>query len=176
MTYQRVEIHDSTGGLVIFTATVKEVGKFQVAVAEHPVERGANVLDHARPQLAQLTLEGIVSDVGLGDADTAQAALTYLLGLYKSPRVVEIVTGRVLYEAMLMTSLEVPKKREDGKAQRFVCEFKEYRTARTKLTRVSVKLGKKQKRGPQEPGLVFPEPLQSKAHKAGVSKMLGVAQ
>lgn len=45
-----------------FDATVREMHTSAVTVTEHPVEKGANVSDHVRKELAHLTCEAMVSN------------------------------------------------------------------------------------------------------------------
>ncbi len=47
-------------------ATLSEEHSTEVDVTEHPIEDGANVTDHIRPQLKLLKIDGIISNTSLG--------------------------------------------------------------------------------------------------------------
>lgn len=48
--------------VIEFDATVRELHTSAVTVTEHPVEKGANISDHVRPELAHLTCEAMVTN------------------------------------------------------------------------------------------------------------------
>lgn len=156
-TPERVRIQDTTGTGVTLTATVRDNADFVVDVTQHAVESGANIIDHARPKLATLQLEGLVSDLNDGDG-AAQTALLFFMGLWTSPRVVEISSPRIAYDAMLMTKLAVPRRKEDGRAARFILDFTEYKVVNVRRTVVQVVLAKPAKKGPQQGKIVLPAP------------------
>jgi hypothetical protein len=172
MSGQRVTVYDTQGNGVEFTATVKESGRFAVDITEHPAETGAIFTDHARPKLPVLTLEAVVSDINGNVDNAASAALEFFLGLHSNPRPVEVVTPRLVYEVMAMQNLEVPRKKEDGRAQRFSVEFKKYETVSTLKRVVQIKLARPEKKGRQEKKPQIQEKKQTllKKIKNGVQK------
>ena len=154
---QRVTIRDANGDGVTLTATVKDVPTYEVDITQHAVESGANVLDHARPKLIKLAMEGVVSDLSDGEG-AAEDAMYFFIGLRDSPRPVEIIGPYIGYSSMLMAKLEMPRKKEDGGARRFVLEFLEYKVANIKRTTVEVRLDKRAKKGTQPKSVRMPEP------------------
>lgn len=154
---ERVTITDTNGDGVSFAATVKDQPSLLVDVTEHAVEQGANVVDHARRKLITLSLEGIVSDLNDGQG-TAQAALAFFIGLHDNPRVVEIVTPRSIFGSMIMTSCDLPRRKEDGRAARFALSFKEYRVVSLRRQVVKVHLSAPDQKGPQQGKVVIPPP------------------
>lgn len=164
---ERVVVRDVQARVeVSLTATVKDSSRYTVDATQHAVEVGANIIDHARPKLITLALEGVVSDLTDG-AGKAQEAVGFFVSLQQSPRVVEITTPRVVYEQMLMTSLEMPRKASDGGAARFVVEFLEYKVVSTRREVVKVTLAKPAKKGLQQNKIVLPT-----ANEGGTLKRL----
>jgi hypothetical protein len=51
---------------VTIDATLREEHSTEVDVTEHPVEDGANITDHIRPQLKVLQIDGIISNTPVG--------------------------------------------------------------------------------------------------------------
>lgn len=156
-TPERVRIQDTDGNGVTLTATVREQPDLVVDITQHAIESGANIIDHARPKLATLALEGIVSDLNDGEG-AAQAAVLFFLGLQQSPRAVEISTPRIVYDSMLMAKCGLPRRKEDGRAARFVLDFTELKVVNVRRTVVQVTLAKPAKKGPQQGKVVLPEP------------------
>ena len=129
-------------------AAISETGTFASQVSEHPVEVGSNVVDHVRPQAAEIRIDGVVTDtpatvvqarrataaLGAGDGlpgdytGRAQAALTFLIALRENPRLVVVATKQWVYEDMAMTSLTIPNDRATGDALRFTATFRHVRT------------------------------------------------
>lgn len=58
---------DDAGAIVscIFDADLQETHEGTNLITEHPVEEGADISDHVRPQLKRFTVEGVVSDTPL---------------------------------------------------------------------------------------------------------------
>jgi len=128
-------------------AAVTELATFDSEVSEHPVERGAAVVDHIRPKPVVVRIDGVVSDTPLnavqvsranavlggsldGPANApgyADAALAFLLALRTNPRLVVIDTKRRTYEDMGLTSLSVPEDVRTGDALRFTATFRQVR-------------------------------------------------
>lgn len=148
-TANRVRI---TGGAVDVTVTVttKDEPTFAVEATEHAVEAGANIIDHARPKLIVLSLEGIVSvfdDQGALDETLSTAAYTALAGLAESPQVVRIETPWRDYPEMLCVSFKPQRSKEIGKSLKFVAEFKQYRVVNAKKQPVEIRQAKKVPKG-----------------------------
>lgn len=59
-----------------FDATVRELHTSQLTVTEHPVEKGVNVSDHVRKELARLTVEVMVTNHPLRQPGTNMGGVT----------------------------------------------------------------------------------------------------
>lgn len=168
-------------GDVVVSATTSESLKLTIDVTEHPVEKGSNISDHARPKLIVLDIEGIFSNlVGTVDQKTRQdnfsgvdfsslaspnashvpptgspgfskAARQYLRGLHRTPTLITIITPDDTYENMLATSIVLPRLKEMGDAQKFTASFKEFRAVSVKKTPTQIKLAAPVRRGRKEP-------------------------
>ncbi len=60
-----MEISYSAGGALVtisFDATVREAHLSSTTVTEHPVEKGGNISDHARPELDRITVDVMVTN------------------------------------------------------------------------------------------------------------------
>jgi len=92
--------------LLEFDATVRELHTSQLTVTEHPVEKGANVSDHVRKELARLTVEVLVTNHPLTAAITSGMG-----GVTGSVRNLDLPL-RALEETRQQRSLTFPKKTE----------------------------------------------------------------
>lgn len=128
-------------------AAVSELATFDAEVSEHPVEKGAAVVDHIRPKPVIVRIDGIVSDTPLNATQLARVnaalgetfdrptnapgyadgALAFLLTLRTNPRLVTIDTKRKTYTDMALTSLSVPEDVKTGDALRFTATFRQVR-------------------------------------------------
>lgn len=128
-------------------AAVSELGSFDSEVSEHPVERGASVVDHIRPKPVIVRIDGVVSDTPTTQAQVARAGsvlgvsldapqlvpgytdavLAFLLDLRTNPRLVTIATKRRSYDDMALTSLSVPEDAATGDVLRFTATFRQVR-------------------------------------------------
>lgn len=166
-------------------AALSETQTFESEVSEHPVEVGANVVDHIRPKPVVLRVDGVVTntpttpvqvrraanDAGVSldapqyVAGRAQAALAFLLDLRDNPRLVTVTTKRAAYEEMALVSLSVPEDRTTGDVLRFSATFRQVRTItlrRVVLQVAEPQLEKKVKAG-TKPTATAPAELQSKS-------------
>lgn len=90
-------------GGFIADVTVKETHKDDLTITTHPVERGAAITDHAFKNPAQLTVQAGTKGAGLSLSD----AYASLLDLQASAELLEVQTGKRLYQNMLIRSLAV---------------------------------------------------------------------
>ena len=60
-------------GDLALDCTVTETHTATSTVTEHPVESGANITDHIRPDPVQLSITGIVSDTPIGSRQVQRA-------------------------------------------------------------------------------------------------------
>lgn len=130
---------------------ITETLNLESTVTKYPIERGAKIADHVQNEPPTITLEGIVSDTPIGVIATdptrqvvtggalpSKDALTRLLAIRdaKEPVVIECNLGR--FEQMIMTSLEVPKSKEVGKALQFTVTFEQITLTTNNRTTVRV--------------------------------------
>lgn len=107
-----------------FTAevTISEAHVDELTIANHPVERGASITDHAFKEPAQLTIKAGWSAAYAATADTGgdgtegddsgtgqglNDLYTQLLLAQSGVELIEVQTGKRLYENMLIKSLQV---------------------------------------------------------------------
>lgn len=107
----------SLGGLV-FDVIVEEGSEDTLSITEHPVEKGAEISDHAIIKPKRLTLRGGVSDAGDNQNGTVRRSTSFyekLLELQASREPVQIITGRRSYDNMLIETLSVTDNKDtDG--------------------------------------------------------------
>ena len=147
-------------------------------MTEHPVESGANITDHIRPDPVQLSITGIVSDTPIGSRQVqrsievggasvqvtqqeppssatgfGRAAWAKLDAIRTAAKPVKVVTRDKTYESMALVSLSVPKEAKTGGALYFTAQFKQVRIVFNRSTKVVVakspKSHKKQDTGKQ---------------------------
>jgi hypothetical protein len=139
---------------LVLDATLSEVHSVDVEVTDHPVETGANVVDHARRKPDVVQLEGVISNTPLGlqpkpllrfDPDTpqgqsffdvldgpdanptrAETAYQQLQGLADGTPVTIRTTLRE-YTNMVLESLSVPRSAQTGDSVQFTARFRQVR-------------------------------------------------
>lgn len=126
---------------VVVDATISELFSAEVEVTEHPVEKGAAIVDHLRPKPETIQIEGVISNTpipqpsdalqqktsgtvvyssrGQLDASRASTALQDLLDIKDKGILVDVVTALRRYENMALKSLSSPRDRRTGEAIRF---------------------------------------------------------
>jgi hypothetical protein len=153
-------------------ATLSETHTASADITDHPVEQGANIVDHARRKPDGLMIEGLVSNTPLsrdqmrryisaggveletatfedaprgvlGYAERAFERLKALVGA----RLVTVVTGLESYPNMMLESLSVPRDSKTGDALKFTATFKQVEIVTNKLTTVETRVpGAKKKK------------------------------
>lgn len=165
-------------GDLAIDCTVTETHTATSTVTEHPVESGAKITDHIRPDPVQLSITGIVSDTPIGSRQVqrsiavggasvqvtqqepptsttgyARAAWAKLDAIRTAAKPVKVVTRDKTYESMALVSLSVPKEAKTGGALYFTAQFKQVRIVFNRSTKVVVakapKSHKKQDTGKQ---------------------------
>jgi hypothetical protein len=109
--------HERRIGTLVPTVVTREALTHEMTIASHPVERGANISDHAYASPVKVSMDcgfggggsllDFASDwqvrVGLSPSET----LDRLIALQKSAVPITIITGKRTYENMLIQSLQV---------------------------------------------------------------------
>ena len=123
-------------------ASISESHTGEVEVTEHPIERGADITDHARPKPDRVTIEGLVSNTPLhrvpvqnGDADTAY---TILRDIKDKAKLVKVITAKRVYTNMIMEHLNVPANVKVGDSLQFTAQFKEVVVVQNKTIQTTV--------------------------------------
>lgn len=112
------------GGLMA-DVTVEEVGNDEMAITQHPVERTADITDHAYPLPVQLQVRigyspsGAGADQGgddQGDPVPLQTIYDQYLALQKGRELLEVQTGKRLYENMLIRTISLTTDKDTENA------------------------------------------------------------
>lgn len=125
-------------------------------ITDHPVEDGADISDHSRPDPETVTLECVISNTPLTsgssrtvtsgsqsftttaaarDPQRAQAAYTALQKLRTGGKLVTVVTSLRSYESMAIQSISIPRDAKTADALKFAITLKQVRIVKNKLTR-----------------------------------------
>lgn len=163
-------------GALVLDASVQETHVANVEVTKHPVEQGAAISDHAREEPETVTIEGLVSNTPIGEAERraagdqvkgqpgrASQALEQLLQMKKARELIDLVTGLRTYSNMLMTGLTIPRNAKQGEVLQFSAQFIQVRVVRSetaKLTSIPKKPTTKVKKSNQ---VTKPTPPATKA-------------
>jgi hypothetical protein len=148
---------------IVLDASISENHQSEAEVTEHPVEKGTNIADHARPKQDTLTIEGVISNTPLshdqqqrtvnafgtnivttgtdaprGQVGFAEEADRKLLDLKRNARLITIVTQLRTYENMILTSYVVPRDGKTGDVLRFNATFKQIRVVENRSTKIVV--------------------------------------
>lgn len=144
-----------TIGPVKIGCTFEEAHQDELQITEHPVEKGAQINDHAfklQPEvtiqcgwsnadLAALigTLESIFTGGGLPSADYISTVYSQLLALQETRQPFDVVTSMRMYRDMLFKSLRVVKDQKTGEALSVTATLKQIRIVQTQATRLPPK-------------------------------------
>lgn len=150
-------------GVVELDASISETHTKRVEATTHPVERGAKITDHLRPEPSEIVIEGLVSNtpVGRGAAvravefagtgnmfmsagveasfatpGYAEEAFAKLRDIAERGELVTVVTSLTTYTDMAIVSLDVPRDRSTGDAIRFSCTLRQIVLVENKVTAV----------------------------------------
>ena len=134
MSEQGTVITGRNLGGVQFRVVVEEQHEDSLTITEHPVEQGAKVNDHAYVMPARLTIRAGMSDMD-GDGKSRE---TYerLLELMRRREPFDIVTGKRLYENMLLESVSTTTDATTEKALLVTAECREVIIVRTQASSV----------------------------------------
>lgn len=144
-----------TIGPVKIGCTFEEAHQDELQITEHPVEKGAQINDHAfklQPEVtiqcgwsnADLsaligTLESIFTGGGLPSADYISTVYSQLLALQETRQPFDVVTSMRMYRDMLFKSLRVVKDQKTGEALSVTATLKQIRIVQTQATRLPPK-------------------------------------
>nr|WP_315596089.1 hypothetical protein [uncultured Cupriavidus sp.] len=139
-----------TIGPVSVGCSIEEDHQDEIQITEHPVEKGAQINDHAfklQPEvtlqcgwsnsdLAALvgTLESIFVGGSLPSADYISTVYSRLLALQETRQPFDVVTSLRIYRDMLFKSLRVHKDQKTGQALSVTATLKQIRIVQTQAT------------------------------------------
>lgn len=124
-------IRKSLAGVQV-DATLREIHESDLLIAEHPVEFGASVSDHAIVLPKRLILEGVAGSRGGPAAVTA--AWQTLKAAQESREPFSIVTALDVYRNMLIERITVDRDRAIGRVLYFRAELREVIIVDTETT------------------------------------------
>lgn len=84
---------------------VREVGRDELVITEHPVERGAAIADHAFVRPVEIEMVCGWSDSTAGYVGSVREVYEGLVALQKERQPFEVMSGKRIYENMLLASL-----------------------------------------------------------------------
>lgn len=124
---------------VEFDAAVREQHELKSTLTDHPVETGANVTDHSRPEARSVTLEIVQSNTPLDGADgsdRARALWRRFVDLWQNPKLLTLYTARDFYPSMAIESVSSTVDAKTSQALVCTVTFKEIRVVQNKFTRI----------------------------------------
>lgn len=101
----------SIGGIMP-DITIEEIGRDTTFITNHPVERGAAISDHAFMMPVEVEMRVAWSDSSGGWQGYSATIYEALQALQQAREPFEVVTGKRLYENMLISALEVTTNKE----------------------------------------------------------------
>ena len=127
-------------------ATVSEEPSYSAEVTAHPVEKGADIVDHVRARPVTLSITGIVSDTPLqplaserdGTTLPTETARKRLREIYTNREPVAVETDDTVYENMILETLSIPRDSTTGDALRFSATFRQVEFVTNERTTVRV--------------------------------------
>lgn len=144
-----------TIGPVKIGCTFEEAHQDELQITEHPVEKGAQINDHAfklQPEVtiqcgwsnadfAALigTLESIFTGGGLPTHDYVSTVYSQLIALQETRQPFDVVTSTRMYHDMLFKSLRVVKDQKTGEALSVTATLKQIRIVQTQVTTLPTK-------------------------------------
>lgn len=128
-------------GVIELDCTVSAQHSARVEATTHPVEKGAKITDHLRPEPETVSIEGLISDTPAnrlqpGVPGYAAAAYAKLLAIKDGGVLVTLATELRTYTSMALTSLDVPRDATVGDALRFSATFQKIILVENKVTAI----------------------------------------
>jgi hypothetical protein len=108
-------------------------------LTDHPVEQGANITDHSRPDPRRVTLECLQSNTpltGTDGTDRARQLWQRFVDLHDNPKLISLDTVRDFYPSMAVESVTSPVDAKTSQALKFTLNLKEIRVVQNTFTQV----------------------------------------
>lgn len=120
-------------GQLTLDAVVTENHSFEMELSEHPIHRGADILDHKRRKLRSLTMVGIISDYHIRNPLDAMAALPrapekswdLLQKMAESEELFDVYTTMGLYENMAIQRISFERAAQSTHHIEFTAQLRE---------------------------------------------------
>jgi hypothetical protein len=106
-------------GGVFVDVVLREEHAAEMEIAEHPVERGAKISDHAWRKPYSVTLESVI------DETRAMSSYEALLGVQKTAEPFDLMTGLKVYENMLVKRLTPTRDLDHARVLYFTADLQE---------------------------------------------------
>jgi hypothetical protein len=129
----------TTFDAVEFDCVEKETHQLQNKLTDYPVEQGANITDHSRPEPRRVTLDIIQTNTPLAGSDGADRARDLwkiLVDLWRSPKIIELDTARDFYKSMAVESVSALVDAKTSQALVCTVTFKEIIVAQSRFAQV----------------------------------------
>lgn len=117
-------VNRAIGGVFV-DVVISEEHESSMTIAEHPVERGAKISDHAWQERKRVTMEGVVG------AARSVSAYQQLLAVQQTAEPFSLVTGLMVYQDMLIERITVTRDKEHPRVLKFAAELSEVRIVNT---------------------------------------------
>lgn len=137
-------------GEITIPVTFEEAYQDELQITEHPVEKGAEINDHAFKRQPEVvikcgwsnsdikalagTIQAIFTGGGLPSADYISTVYSQLLALQELREPFDVVTSLRMYDSMLFKSLAVLKDQKTGAALSVTATLKQLRIVDTQAT------------------------------------------
>jgi hypothetical protein len=122
------------GESITLDATPSESHTHNFDATEHPVEVGANIVDHIRPKAREVKLDGILVDAPIGEdyvPGRSKDGYATLERLASSGTLFTVFTEQIRYENMVITILSQTRDRTNADAVKLSVSLREIRTVKT---------------------------------------------
>lgn len=106
-------------GAVPIDVVISEKHTSSLEVAEHPIEGGGLISDHAWRKPRKLIIEGVIASI------PAMSAWEALLSVQEAREPIDIVTGLKLYDSMVVKELTAERDQKTSRILSFTAELQE---------------------------------------------------
>ena len=150
-------------------ATIKVGHKSTSTVTRHPVEEGADIADHTRPEPDSISVEAVVSNTPMtpeqvarfdaaGGGKYAEGVYEQLLGFKETGTLCTVTTSKRTYRSMVLSAVNLDETVKNAGAVAMSLMFEHIIVVKNKLTRTTTakdrrahRKGAKGKQTPKDP-------------------------
>ena len=176
-----ITIPDGSGGVnpITIDACVTESHSLTNTLTDNPVEQGAPITDHSRPEPRKITLDCVVSNTPLvgnnGDGyNYAFNAWQQFVTLWQQPQLVTVSTIRDYYPSMGIESVTSTVDAKTSQILKFTVALKQVRVVQNKLTQIVVSKSKKAQPSNSQGGVTPTPTTAPKVATAAVKILHGI--